>query len=352
MKKIQIQILVIMVAVWTMVACSDKKTQAQQEAPVKVSVVTVGDAQSAEQTNYVGSIVESMGTSLSFEVPGQIVSLTADEGDRVAKGQQLGTIDPTTLRDAHAQTVTALRQARDAYKRYEALHKQGVISDLRWVEVQSQLEQAESAEHMARTQLGRTHLIAPFAGVIAQRTADRGMNVLAGQQVFRLVDIATVDASISVPEKEVSGISIGAKAIVSVAAVGNRNYNAVVTEKGIEGNAVSHTYTIKLRINNTDRKLMPGMVCNVNLNNAAADAQNLNRTESTLTVPLNAVKLDADNRRFVWKAVNGKACQQFITIGDFTETGVIVTQGLQAGDKVITDGSQKVSQGMSITTNK
>ena len=352
MKKVHIQIIVILMAVWTMVACSDKKPQTQQEAPVKVNVVTVGDDPSVELNSYVGSIVESSGTSLSFEVPGKIVSLTADEGDRIAKGQLLGTVDPTTLRDAHAQAVTALRQARDAYKRYEALHKQGVISDIRWVEVQSQLEQAESAEHMARTQLGRTHLVAPFAGVISQRTADQGMNVLAGQQIFRLVDIATVDARISVPEKEVSGIHIGAKAIVNVAAVGNRSYCAVLTEKGVEADVVSHTYTVKLRIANTDGKLMPGMVCNVNLSNHSTNQNSSSALAPVLTVPLDAIKLDADNRRFVWTAVDGKACQQFITIGDFTETGVIVTQGLHAGDKVITEGSQKISQGMSITTDK
>ena len=73
---------------------------------------------------------------------------------------------------------------------------------------------------------------------------------------------------------------------------------------------------------------------------------------SIISVPLNAVKLDADNRRFVWLVVKGKAHQQYVSLGDFTESGVIVTSGLKVGDCVITDGSQKVSEGMEVSTGK
>lgn len=328
---------VLIVAVMLLWACANKKDNTPK-APVAVSVVTVGGTDSGVSSEYVGSIVERSGTALSFEVPGNVLRLMVDQGDHVSKGQLLATLDPVTLRDAHQLTLTTLHQAEDAYRRFEPLHKQGVVSDIRWVEIQTKLEQAQSSERLARAQLQRTSLVAPFSGVISERTAERGMNVMAGQQIYRLVDISSVDVKMSVPEGEVSSIKVGARARVSVKAVGGKSYEAVVKEKGVEANAVSHTYNVKLGIVNSDGKLMPGMVCSVEMAGASQSSV------GTLAVPLNAVKLDSDNRRFVWLAVAGKAHQQYITIGDFVEGGVIVTSGLKAGDKVITEGSQKVSE--------
>ena len=332
---------VLIVAVMLLWACANKKDNTPK-APVAVSVVTVGGTDSGVSSEYVGSIVERSGTALSFEVPGNVLRLMVDQGDHVSKGQLLATLDPVTLRDAHQLTLTTLHQAEDAYRRFEPLHKQGVVSDIRWVEIQTKLEQAQSSERLARTQLQRTSLVAPFSGVISERTAERGMNVMAGQQIYRLVDISSVDVKMSVPEGEVSSIKVGARARVSVKAVGGKSYEAVVKEKGVEANAVSHTYSMKLGIVNSDGKLMPGMVCSVEM------AEVSQSSVGTLAVPLNAVKLDSDNRRFVWLAVAGKAHQQYIIIGNFVEGGVIVTSGLKAGDKVITEGSQKVSEGQDL----
>ena len=337
-------VVVLTVVAMLAAACSGKKGQAAK-APVAVSVTVVGDGGSVSGSEYVGTVVERVGTSLSFEVPGNVLALRADKGDHVRRGQLLATVDPTSLRDAHRLALATLRQAQDAYKRFEPLHKQGVVSDIRWVEVQTALEQAQSSERLARTQLQRTSLVAPFSGVVSGRTAECGMNVMAGQQIFRLVDISRVDVRVSVPENEVSSVRIGEKAYVTVSAVGGRRYGATVKEKGVEANAVSHTYDIKLSIDNSDGRLMPGMVCNVRLMDSAGLS---NADTQRLSVPLNAVKLDTDNRRFVWLATGGIAKQRYIIVGDFTDDGVVVTSGLTAGDRVITDGSQKVSDGMKV----
>ena len=347
-------LLLLAVLTGMLTACSDAKKQ-EAKAPVAVSTVTVGEDAHAGDKEYVGTVVERTGTSLSFEVPGRVMKLMADNGDHVRKGQLLGVVDPTSLRDAHRAALATLRQAEDACKRFEPLHHQGVVSDIKWMDLQTKLEQAQTAEQMARTQLSHTQLIAPFSGVISDRPAELGMNVMAGQPIFHLVDIAAVDIKVSVPESEVSAIRVGDKARVKVSAVGGRTYMATVKEKGVVADAVSHTYDIKLAVQGSDGKLMPGMVCSVWLD---ADAQPSNEKQSAaemesakdmqLTVPITAVKLDADNQRFVWLVVGGKAKCQLVTIGDFVPGGVSITSGLRPGDQVITEGSQKVSEGMKV----
>lgn len=77
-----------------------------------------------------------MGSTLSFEIAGNITSIRVDEGDRVSKGQLLATINPTTVKEAHRATLTTLKQAQDAYRRFLPLHQSGTISDMKWVEIE------------------------------------------------------------------------------------------------------------------------------------------------------------------------------------------------------------------------
>lgn len=60
------------------------------------------------------------------------------------------------------------------------------------------------------------------------------------------------------------------------------------------------------------------------------------------------MQIDEDNNEFVWLAVNGKATKRIINCGEFTAGGVIVNSGLEPGDRIITAGQQKVSEGMSV----
>lgn len=327
------------------VGCSQEKTS-HEKKPISVKTITVTDHSGINGHEYVGIVEEKNGTVLSFEVPGNIMELAANEGDRIVRGQLLGKISPTTLKEAHQSTLATLNQARDAYRRMKPLHEQKVISEMQWVDVESKLHQAEAAERIAKEQLSHTSLYAPFSGVIAARYADNGMNVIAGQQIYKLVDISTVNVVISVPEDEISSISNGAKAQIKVKAADGATLEGRVTEKGITANAVSHTYDVKISTANPSRRLMPGMVCEVTLTGNRNEGQQ----QHAIVIPQSCIKLDTDGLRFVWVDVNNVARQRAITTGDFVDGGIEVLQGLKNGDKVITDGSQKVSEGMKITT--
>lgn len=327
-----------------LVASCGHKEQEKSARPVEVEAMTVGGTSAGAAGEYVGTVTERTATVLSFEVAGNVSSLRVDEGDHVKRGQLLGTVTPNTLQDAHYATTVALKQARDAYNRMKPLHKEGVISDMKWVDVESKLRQAEAAERIAKEQLGHTGLYAPAAGVISARSVEPGMNVIPGQQVFKLVDISSVDIKISVPENEIAGISKGAKAGIVVGAIGNAAYTATVTEKGVSANPLSHTYDVKLTLSNPGGRLMPGMVCKVSLASGAVSEQ--------VIVPLNTIELDTDNTRFVWTVENGRAARRVITVGNFAGNGVEVVSGLKPGDRVITVGAQKVSQGMKVEIKK
>ena len=328
-----------------MLAGCTEKSRKLEKKNVKVETISVGNTNLGGTKDYVGTIEEKMGSTLSFEIAGNITSIRVEEGDRVSKGQLLATINPTTMKEAHRATLTTLKQAQDAYRRFLPLHQSGTISDMKWVEIESKLEQAKAAESIARQQLSHSTLTAPFAGVIAAKNVDLGTYVLPGQPVLKLANVAQVNAKVSVPEAEISHLHVGDKVKLTVAALSGAIFRGTISEKGIDANPISHTYDVKVGITNPQGRLLPGMVCNAQVQGSAA-------TPFHITVPSQSIELDVDNSRFVWTVVNGKAHQQPVTTGDFEGDGIVILSGLKAGDQVIINGQQKVSEGMNVDTAK
>ena len=127
---------------------------------------------------------------------------------------------------------------------------------------------------------------------------------------------------------------------IKVAALGDRLFNGRITEKGINADRFSHTYEVKILVNNSDKALLPGMLCDVYLTE--------NEQQDVIILPCDIVQIDWDNKPFVWKAENSKAKKQYITLGGNVARGVQVTGGLSSQDKIIIQGQDKVSQGSDI----
>ena len=95
-------------------------------------------------------------------------------GQHVSAGQLIATLDPTSMQNSHKVAHATLEQAEDASRRMKELHDKGSLPDMKWVEVQSKLEQARSMEQIARRNLDDCRLRAPFSGIIAEKSMETG----------------------------------------------------------------------------------------------------------------------------------------------------------------------------------
>lgn len=191
-------------------------------------------------------------------------------------------------------------------------------------------------EEIARKNLEDCNLYAPFNGVIAEKTAESGQNTMPGMPVVKLVAVNQLKVKVAVPETEIASISLSQPAQIEVPALNGRTFQGTVIEKGIVANPLSRSYDVKIRINEADKELMPGMVTEVSLTNADGNSQ--------FILPAHLVQLNEKNQTFVWINENGTAKRRFISCGDYTATGVIVLSGLNNGDEIITEGQQKVCE--------
>ena len=322
----------------------------QQSIKVKTSVIKTTESSMSQA--YSATIEEENGTALSFSVGGTIVKLVVNEGQSVSKGQLIATLDDTSLSNSYTSAKAGLDQAKDAYNRMKQLHDAGSLAEIKWIETETQLSQAEAAYEIARKNLNDTKLYAPYSGVISEKAAEVGQNVNAGTTVVKIVTARQLDAKIAVPETEIASMTIGQAADITVQALGGRTFRGAVREKGVVANASSRSYDVKIRVQDAPADLLPGMVASVVMENSgkAGDGEDkaISASGGTIVIAADIVQLADDNRNFLWVVEDGKASRRFITIGEYTANGVTVVDGLASGDVVIVEGQQKVCDGTAV----
>lgn len=326
----------------TSCGAGDKSDKASAEA-IKVKVTTISPTTVDGKSAYSGTVEEENATLVSFSVAGTVKSIHVGLGDRVRKGQLIATLDKQQIESSWRAAKSTLDQAEDAYKRMQKLHEGGSLPDIKWVEAESKLHQAQSMEEIARKNLADCQLYAPFDGVVAEKQAEVGTNVMPGMAIVKVVSGQKLKVKIAVPESEIAQIKTGQKALIRVEALGGRTISGTVAEKGIVANPLSRSYDVKFRLDAASASgLMPGMVADVVMVDGGEG-------QAACVLPERLVQLDEHNNRFVWIAKGKTAIRRTVEIGDYTAHGVTIKSGLSYGDMVISEGQQKVCEGSKIT---
>ncbi len=331
-------VLAVILAVW-LVSCKTNSEQTKiTEEAVKVKTQIVGLSGNTESNSYVGTVEESVSVPSSFSTVGQVEKVYVAEGDRVKKGQLLAELNSSNYQNLYQISLAKEKQAEDAYNRLSDLYKKGSLPEIKYIEIQTSLEQAKSSTQIALKNLSDCKLYSPMNGVVGRRNIEPGMNVIPTSTVFDIVKIDKVFVKVSIPENEISKIIKGEKAQIIVAALDNELFEGIVEEKGVLANPLSHTYDIKIAIINTKEKLFPGMVCNVSIDQKA--------TAGLVIIPQQSIQIDENGKKYVYVADAQKehATVRGVETGILKNNGVVVTNGLQVGEMIIVEGYQRLSE--------
>lgn len=326
--------------VLTLVACG-KKPEAATEDTIRVTVERVAPVAEPVSLPYVGVVEEESSTSVSFTGMAMLKTLTVGEGETVRKGQLLAVIDETQARNALATTKAALDQAKDAYDRMKLLHDNQSLPDMKWVEVESKVAQAQSAYDMAKKNLEDCRIYAPVSGVVGTKIMGVGETVLPTEPVLTILSIDKVKVRVSIPEREIAAIHAGTATQITVDALEGETFQGGRIEKGITADPMTHTYDIRITVPNPGHRLLPGMVARVSLPLTPSQVGD----RGGFSLPVRAVQQATDKSLFVWTVQQGKAHRTPVSIGQTTGNRVVITSGLADGDQVIVDGYQKVGEG-------
>lgn len=318
-------------------SCGGQKAE-QPKAPTRVKTLEVSSGLMAHTQTYVGMVEECEATAVSFTSMGVVKRVCVDEGQTVSRGQLIAEMDDTQARNMLSHAQAQMAQANDAYARMKQLYDQKALADIKWVETQSQVAQAKSQLDMAKKNLADCRLTAPVSGVIGRKQIGAGETALPSQAVVSILDISKVKVKVAVPEAEIGGITTNTPTHIRVDAI-DGNYQGGTIEKGVQADALTHTYDVRIDVANGDRKLLPGMVASVRF--VIDDSQE----GGGRYIPVTSVQKKADGSLFVWTvAQDSTAHRTKVKIGGTQGNNVSVIDGLSVGQRIVTEGYQKLSE--------
>lgn len=322
-------------------SCTGNKNT-QEKAPTRVKTEVVKSTNEGTNQTYVGIVEEREGTAVSFTSMGVVRRMLVNEGQTVSRGQLIADMDDTSARNMLAIAESGMAQANDALQRYGMLHDNGSLPEVRWVEIQTKVQQAESQLAIAKKNLADCQLIAPVSGIIGKKNINAGETAMPSMAVVTILDINSVKVKISVPESEIKQIESNTESVIDVEAAGKQVRGDLI-EKGVQADALTHTYPVRINVENNDRKLLPGMVANVKLGyeNSSATA--------IPTLPVTSVQRRSDGTLFVWVIdSDNTAHRKSVDVGQTMGTRIAVTSGISEGQRVVTEGYQKLSEGTKV----
>ena len=337
MKRVIIGLLTVLM----LCGCSEKKRNGTK-APTRVKTEMVSSASEMTGQTFVGIVEESEGTAVSFTGMGVVKRMLVNEGQAVAKGQLIAEMDDTQARNLLNGAEAQMNQANDALERYKILHDNGSLPEVQWVEIQSKVAQAKSQYEVAKKNLADCRLIAPVSGIIGKKLVGAGETAMPSQAVVTVLDINKVKVKVAIPEAEVSDITASTPSVINVEAA-QKQVSGGKIEKGVQADALTHTYEIKINVQNADRKLLPGMVASVRFNGQ------LTIDNGQLFLPVASVQRRADGSMFVWTvAKDSTAHRTTVTTGNTQGNRITIDSGIENGQRVVTEGYQKLSEGTKV----
>lgn len=321
-----------------MAACESKKEAPKKETTfvkVKAKAVTLAPGQS--ELRYSGTIEAFQTIPLTFQSTGTVEQVLVQEGDVVRKGQLLAVVNKADNQSIYNSSLAMYQQAKDGYDRLKQVYDKGSLTEVKWVEMETNMKQAEAQLQIAKNNLDKCNLYAPASGVVGKRNIEPGQSSLSGLSPIELVKIEKVLVKIAVPENEIGKIKKGMKAGFLISALGNKSYEGVISHVGVVADRFSRTYEVKILVDNTSLEMKPGMVCDVNLAMEEGNQQ--------LLVPYQAVTVDKAGKSYVWRIhPDNKTVERAeVTLGPIEQNGIVVLSGLVTNDRVVVEGKEKLS---------
>ncbi len=346
-----------LLAVALLAACDKGPQSAPPAGPLAVGVHAVQTYALQLDADLPGRTAAYRMAEVRPQVNGIVQKRLFEEGAEIKEGQQLYQIDPATYEAQVARTKASLESTRLLAERYAALLPSKAISQQQHDDAQSAWRQATAAAEMAAIDLRYTRVLAPISGRIGRSQASEGALVAVGQPMpmatIQQIDPMYVDVTQSSAEilklkrdlasgrSQRSGNQARQVALFLEDGSEYEHHGKLkLSEVGVDQGTGS--VTIRAVFPNPDGKLQPGMFVHARL------ATEL-RTDALL-VPQQAVARNSRGRPTVWVvdedgAVVNREIETVRTVGNTW----LVDKGLQAGERVVTEGVQKLRPGMKVT---
>ena len=345
----------------TLVTWCGCQKENSSRAPQKTTVATQraealsSDSLARSLPEYIATVRANEETDLSFKVSG-ILDLIGpqahrdwDEGTKITSGALLARLQQTDFRNALASANAAAELAVNNNQRLQKLLTAKVVSTQEVDKAKADRETADAQLRQAEQNLRDSELRAARDGVILTRYANTGETVSSGKPVLRYGDIGTMSVELGVPDRLVSLFVVDKDIDVDISALpGRPAFRGKISEVGIAANNAGRLYRVVIKVPNPDGIIKSGMTATVRAGTTSM------ATNGQVLVPLSALIAPSSptpppgkpqTQLAVFVVEGGKALLRRIKTGDIVASSIIVTEGLKAGEEIVTKGANQLYDG-------
>ena len=306
-----------------------------------VSTMTVQPQKFDHYLELQGDVMTDQNVLVYPEMPGTLYRVHVKEGQRVKKGQLLGSIDDGGLSSQLAQLKTQAELAKTTFERQKRLWEQNIGSEIQYLQAKTQYEAQQSAVKQLESQVGKSSIRAPFSGIVDDIIKDQGTVVSPGpgSEVFRIVNLSDMFVEVEVPEAHLANVTPGKVVEVYFPVLGSK-VTTKVRQTGNFINPGNRSFTVEIPVSNKNGEIKPNLTAIAKINDYSSD--------NAILIPQSVVSENAVGEQYVYlikegDSNNGMVSKKVIitlgkTQGDFVE----VTSGLSAGDNIIVEGARSV----------
>ena len=340
-----------LISVALLTAC-DRPPQPFQP-PRPALVMTVGETSVSSAMVLVGEVRPRYESSQGFRISGKITERKVDVGAYVKKGQVIAKLDAV---DANLSAVAAMADVRAA----EASHALAVaeldrqrqlfakkfisasaldIHEAEFKTSSARLAQVKAQANVSGNQSKYTNLTADRDGVVTLIKAEPGQVVQAGEAVVQIANLKETEVLVAVPESRMSQIKLNNAVSVKLWAKPQKVYKGTVREISPAADSATRAFNVRVSIQDADEVIKLGMTAGVRFDDEA------HQQAPQLLIP-SAALMQVNGKKTVWVIdAENKAQPREVVSGEFSEDGILITNGLQAGEKIAIAGIHTLFKG-------
>lgn len=294
-----------------------------------------------------GDVMTKQNVLIYPEMAGTLNHVYVKEGQKVAKGQILASIDDGGLSSQLAQLKTQAELSKTTFERQKRLWEQNIGSEIQYLQAKTNYEAQESAVKQMESQVAKSTIRAPFAGIIDDVIKDQGTVVApgAGSEVFRIVNLSNMYVEVEVPESHLPNVNPGKDVKVYFPVLGD-SVATKIRETGNFINPSNRSFTAEIPVPSHDGKIKPNLTARVMINDYTS--------ENAILIPQSILSENADGEQYVFLVAadsieNDPVAKKVVittgkTQGDFVE----VLSGINSGDAIIDEGARSVKEGQKV----
>lgn len=297
------------------------------------------------------------------EMPGILRKVYVKEGQRVAKGQLLATIDDGGLSQQIAQLKIQEQLSKTTYERQKRLWDQKIGSEIQFLQAKASYEAQTNAVKQLRRQQGKSVVRAPFSGVIDDVMKEPGTVLAPGQgsEIFRVVNLNNMYIEAEVPESYIKNVTKGKKVEVFFPVLG-KMVEAKIRQVGNFINPSNRAFKVEIYVPNKSGDIKPNLTARLKINDYTS--------EKAILIPQSIISENAEGEQYVYlvgdkkenkyATANKTIIETGKTQGDVIEVlntkiitkknGVseVLLKPMNAGFEVISEGARSVNDGQKV----